>query len=130
LIIVDTSALIAILIDEPERRSFVDAIVDYGEPTISAATYLEASMVIEAYSGAQGGRDIDDFIEDVGIRIIPVDQAQARIAREAFRRFGKGRHRARLNFGDCFVYALAKALDAPVLFKGNDFALTDLKRAQ
>lgn len=129
MIVVDTSALIAILIDEPERRSLVDAIVDYGEPCISAASYLEASMVIEAYSGVQGGRDIDDFIEDVGIRIIPVDQAQARIAREAFRRFGKGRHRARLNFGDCFVYALAKTLDAPILFKGNDFSLTDLKRA-
>lgn len=129
MIVVDTSALIAILLDESERRSFVDAIVDYGEPCMSAASYLEASLVIEAYSGAQGGRDIDDFIEDVGIRIVPVDQAQARSAREAFRRFGKGRHRARLNFGDCFVYALAKALGAPVLFKGNDFVLTDLKRA-
>ena len=129
MIVVDTSALIAILLDESERHSMIDAIVDYGEPCISAASYLEASMVIEAYSGAQGGRDVDDFIEDVGVRIVPVDQAQARIARDAFRRFGKGRHRARLNFGDCFVYALAKALDAPLLFKGNDFTLTDLKRA-
>lgn len=130
MIVVDSSALIAILLDEPERRSLVDAIVDYGEPCVSAASYLETSMVMEAYSGVQGSRDIDDFMEDVGIRIVPVDQAQARLAREAFRRFGKGRHRARLNFGDCFVYALAKALDAPILFKGNDFELTDLKRAQ
>jgi ribonuclease VapC len=107
----------------------VDVIVDYGDPCVSAATYLEASMVMEAYSGIHGGRDIDDLIEDVGIRIVPVDQAQARIAREAFRRFGKGRHRAMLNFGDCFVYALAKALDAPLLFKGNDFVLTDVKHA-
>lgn len=129
MIVVDTSALIAILLDEPERRALVDAIVDYGEPSVSAATYLEASMVMEAYSGTAGGRDIDDLIEDVGIGIIPVDQVQARIAREAFRRFGKGRHRARLNFGDCFAYALAKTLDAPLLFKGNDFTLTDLKRA-
>jgi ribonuclease VapC len=128
LIVVDTSALIAILLDEPERRTFIDIIVDYGDPCVSAATYLEASMVMEAYSGIHGGRDIDDLIEDVGIRIVPVDQAQARIAR-AFRRFGKGRHRATLNFGDCFVYALAQALDAPLLFKGNDFTLTDLKRA-
>jgi ribonuclease VapC len=129
LIVVDTSALIAILLDEPERRTLIDVIVDYGDPCVSAATYLEASMVMEAYSGIHGGRDIDDLIEDVGIRIVPVDQAQARIAREAFRRFGKGRHRARLNFGDCFVYALAKALDAPLLFKGNDFVLTDVKHA-
>ena len=129
MIVVDTSALIAILLDEPERRTLVDAIVDYGEPCVSAATYLEASMVMEAYSGSSGSRDIDDLIDDVGIRIIPVDHAQARIAREAFRRFGKGHHRARLNFGDCFVYALARALDAHLLFKGNDFALTDLKSA-
>ena len=129
MIVVDTSALIAILLDEPERRTLIDVIVDYGDPCVSAATYLEASMVMEAYSGIHGGRDIDDLIEDVGIRIIPVDQAQARIAREALRRFGKGRHRARLNFGDCFVYALAKALDAPLLFKGNDFVLTDVKHA-
>lgn len=129
MIVVDTSALIAILLDEPERRTLIDVIVDYGDPCVSAATYLEASMVMEAYSGIHGGRDIDDLIEDVGIRIVPVDQAQARIAREAFRRFGKGRHRAKLNFGDCFVYALAKALDAPLLFKGNDFVLTDVKHA-
>jgi ribonuclease VapC len=129
LIAVDTSALIAILLDEPERRTFIDIIVDYGDPCVSATTYLEASMVMEAYSGIHGGRDIDDLIEDVGIRIIPVDQTQARIARDAFRRFGKGHHRAKLNFGDCFAYALARALDAPLLFKGNDFTLTDLKRA-
>ena len=87
-------------------------------------------MVIESYSGAQGSRDVDDFIEDVGIKVVPFDRDQAEVAREAFRRFGKGRHRARLNFGDCFVYALSKTLDAPILFKGNDFSLTDLKRAQ
>jgi ribonuclease VapC len=72
LIVVDTSALIAILLDEPERRTFIDIIVDYGDPCVSAATYLEASMVMEAYSGIHGGRDIDDLIEDVGIRIVPV----------------------------------------------------------
>ncbi len=107
----------------------IDVIVDYGQPCMSAASYLEASMVLEAYSGVQGGRDIDDFVEDVGVRIVPVDQAQARVAREAFRRFGKGRHRAGLNFGDCFVYALTKTVGAPILFKGNDFSLTDLKPA-
>ncbi len=129
MIVVDTSALIAILLDEPERRSMIDVIVDYGQPCMSAASYLEASMVLEAYSGVQGGRDIDDFVEDVGVRIVPVDQAQARVAREAFRRFGRGRHRAGLNFGDCLVYALTKTVGAPILFKGNDFSLTDLKPA-
>ena len=84
---------------------------------------------MELRLGDRGGREIDVLIEDVGMAIVPVDQAQATIAREAFRRFGKGRHRAALNFGDCFVYALAKTLDASVLFKGNDFALTDLKCA-
>jgi ribonuclease VapC len=129
LIVIDSSALVVILRDEPERRSFIDAIVDHGEPRISAATYVEASMVMELRLGDRGGREIDVLMEDVSIAIVPVDQAQAKIAREAFRRFGKGRHRAALNFGDCFVYALAKTLDAPVLFKGDDFTLTDLKRA-
>ena len=129
MIVIDSSALVAILRDEPERRPFIDAIVDHGEPRLSAATYVEASMVMELRLGDRGGREIDVLIEDVGMAIVPVDQAQATIAREAFRRFGKGRHRAALNFGDCFVYALAKTLDAPVLFKGDDFALTDLKHA-
>ncbi|HTG23038.1 MAG TPA: type II toxin-antitoxin system VapC family toxin [Reyranella sp.] len=129
MIVIDSSALVAILRDEPERRSFIDAIVDHGEPRLSAATYVEASMVMELRLGDRGGREIDVLIEDVGMAIAPVDQAQATIAREAFRRFGKGRHRAALNFGDCFVYALAKTLDAPVLFKGDDFAQTDIKRA-
>jgi ribonuclease VapC len=129
LIVIDSSALVAILRDEPERRSFIDAIVDHGEPRMSAATYVEASMVMELRRGDRGGREVDALMEEVGIAIAPVDEAQARIAREAFRRFGKGRHRAALNFGDCFVYALAKMLGAPVLFKGDDFALTDVKRA-
>jgi ribonuclease VapC len=129
LIVIDSSALVAILRDEPERRPFIDAIVDLGKPRLSAATYVEASMIMELRLGDRGGREIDVLMEDVGIAIVPVDQAQAKIAREAFRRFGKGRHRASLNFGDCFVYALARTLDAPVLFKGNDFTLTDLKRA-
>jgi ribonuclease VapC len=129
LIVIDSSALVAILRDEPERRVFIDAIVDHGEPRLSAATYVEASMVMELRLGDRGGREVDVLMEDVGLVVVPVDQAQATIAREAFRRFGKGRHRAALNFGDCFVYALARILDAPVLVKGDDFALTDLKRA-
>jgi ribonuclease VapC len=129
LIVIDSSALVAILRDEPERLTFLDAIIDHGEPCISAATYVETAMVMELRFGDRGGREIDTLFDDVGIATIPFDQAQAKLAREAFRRFGKGRHRAGLNFGDCFVYALAKTLDAPLLFKGNDFVLTDLKRA-
>ena len=129
MIVVDSSALIAILRDEPERRRFIDAIVDHGTPRISAATYLEASMVMELRLGDRGGREVDGLIEDIGIEIVPFDRAQAMVARDAFRRYGKGRHGAALNFGDCFIYALAKTLGAPLLFKGNDFALTDIKRA-
>jgi ribonuclease VapC len=129
LIVIDSSALVAILRDEPERRLLIDTIVDHGEPCISAATYVEASMVMELRLGDRGGREIDTLIEDVGIAIVPFDQAQAKVAREAFRRFGKGRHRAALNLGDCFAYALANTLSAPLLFKGDDFTLTDVGRA-
>ncbi|CAN5922871.1 type II toxin-antitoxin system VapC family toxin [soil metagenome] len=129
MIVIDSSALVAILRDEPEQRTFVDAIVDHGEPCLSAATYVEASMVMELRLGDRGGREIDSLIEDIGIATMPFDEDQAKIAREAFRRYGKGRHRAALNFGDCLAYALAKSLEAPLLFKGNDFALTDIKRA-
>jgi ribonuclease VapC len=129
LIVIDSSALVTILRDEPERRSFIDAIVDHGEPCISTATYVEASMVMELRLGDRGGREIDTLIEDIGIATVPFDQNQAKVAREAFRRFGKGRHRAGLNLADCFAYALAKTLGAPLLFKGDDFALTDIKCA-
>ena len=129
MIVIDSSALVAILNDEPERRQFIDAIVDHGDPSISASTYLETAMVLELRFGARVARELDALISDVGISIVPFDQAQATVARDAFRRFGKGLHKAGLNFGDCFSYALAKALDAPLLFKGNDFARTDIKPA-
>ena len=129
MIVIDSSALVAILRDEPERRRFIDIIVDHGDPRSSEATYLETSMVMELRLGDRGAREVDTMFEDIGIEIVPFDRAQAIAARAAFRRYGKGIHRAALNFGDCFVYALAKTLDAPLLFKGNDFALTDIKRA-
>jgi len=127
LIVIDSSALVAILRDEPERRPFIDAIVDHGEPRLSAATYVEASMVMELRLGDRGGREIDVLIEDAGIAIVPVDQAQATLAREAFRRFGKGRHRAALNFGDCFAYALAKTQNLPLLTLDRDFRAADIQ---
>lgn len=79
--------------------------------------------------GRSGGRELDALIDEVGIEIAPFDHIQAKAARDGFRRYGKGLHRAALNFGDCFTYALAETLDAPLLFKGDDFALTDVKRA-
>jgi ribonuclease VapC len=128
LIVLDSSAIVAILRDEPERRDFIDAVMDDGSPCLSSATYLEASMVMELRHGDRGGRALDALIEAVGIDIVPFDEAQARLARDGFRRYGKGLHRAALNLGDCFAYALARTLDAPLLFKGQDFALTDVKR--
>lgn len=129
MIVIDSSALVAILRDEPEQRILIDTIVDFGGPCISTATYVETAMVMELRWGPAGAREMDTLIDDVGIAMVPFDQAQAKAAREAFRRYGKGRHRAALNLGDCFAYALAKTLDSPLLFKGNDFALTDIKRA-
>ena len=125
MIVVDSSALVAILSDEPERRRFIDAIVDRGDARISAATCLETAMVMELRLGDRGDREFDAVIEDTVIQVVPVDHAPARLARDAFRRYGKGPHRAALNFGDCSVYALARMF-APLLFKGNDFALTDV----
>jgi len=126
--VLDSSALVAILRDEAERSDFIDAVIDDGNPRISSATYLEASMVMELRFGDRGSRELDALLGEIGVEIVPFDEAQAKIARDAFRRYGKGLHRAALNLGDCFAYALAKALDAPLLFKGRDFALTDVKR--
>jgi ribonuclease VapC len=124
--VLDTSALLAILQDEPERRSFNEAIESADSRSLSAANFVEASIVIEARWGAEGVRDLELLIERAAVEIVPVDAAQARIACRAFSRFGKGRHRAGLNFGDCFAYALALARREPLLFKGDDFGHTDV----
>jgi ribonuclease VapC len=125
-VIIDTSALLAILQDEPERRRFNEAIEMADSRRVSAATFVEASIAVESRFGAAGPRALDRFIERAAIEITPVDVEQARAARDAFTRFGKGRHAAGLNFGDCFSYALARVLGEPLLFKGEDFARTDL----
>lgn len=124
--VIDTSALIAILQDEPERRIFNEAIEAAETCAMSTASFLETSMIIESRYGPDGTRDLDLFISKARITFASVDADQAYVARDAFRRYGKGRHPAALNFGDCFTYALAKMLDEPLLFKGNDFALTDI----
>jgi len=124
--VIDTSALTAILQDEPERRVFNEAIEAAETCAMSTASFLETSMIIESRYGPDGTRDLDLFISKARITFASVDADQAYVARDAFRRYGKGRHPASLNFGDCFAYALAKMLDEPLLFKGNDFALTDI----
>jgi ribonuclease VapC len=128
--VVDTSALLAILQDEPERRALNEAIEAADSRSMSVAAFIEASLVLEARVGAGGVRDLDLFIERAGIALIDVDVEQARTARRAFARYGKGHHKAGLNFGDCFSYALARALGESLLYKGDDFAHTDLIAAQ
>jgi len=124
--ILDTSALLAILQDEPERRAFNEAIELADAVRMSVASFVEGSIVVEVRYGAEGLRDLDRFVDRAGIELAPVDAEQAREARLAFSRFGKGRHPAGLNFGDCFAYALARVLGESLLFKGNDFSQTDI----
>ena len=124
--VIDTSALIAILQDEPERRILNEAIEAAESCAMSTGSFLETSMVIESRYGPDGTRDLDLFISKARISLASVDADQAYVARDAFRRYGRGRHPAGLNFGDCFAYALAKMLDERLLFKGNDFVLTDI----
>jgi ribonuclease VapC len=126
--ILDTSALLAILQDEPERRSFNACIEAAASRSMSTATFVETSIVIGARYGAEGLRDLDLFIAKAGIALMPVDAEQAHVARDAFLRFGKGRHAAGLNYGDCFAYALALTLGEPLLYKGTDFSRTDVGR--
>ena len=127
--VLDTSALLAVLFDEPERRRFNELIAADPSRLLSTASFLEAGIVIETRSGEAGGRDLDLFIHRAEIALVPVDADQAEIARRAFRRFGKGRHPAGLNFGDCFAYALSKASGEALLFKGDDFSKTDIESA-
>ena len=124
--IIDTSALISILDQEPDATRFVRAIATEQERLLSAANLVEAGIVMQARRGDDGVRDFDLLIAKLKVDIAPVSIKQADLARKAFRRFGRGRHPAQLNFGDCFAYALAKDCSAPLLFKGNDFAQTDI----
>ena len=124
--VIDTSALLAILQDEPERRALNEAIEAADSRRLSLASFVELSIVIETRFGAAGQRDLDLFLERAGVEIVPVDVEQARAARRAYSRFGRGRHAAGINFGDCFSYALAQVLGEPLLFKGDDFSKTDV----
>jgi ribonuclease VapC len=124
--VIDTSAVAAILRDEPERRPFNETIEAAPDRHLSAATLVQRSIVFETRHGADAIRELDLFIATAAIQIVPVDAEQAHAAREGFRRFGKGRHPARLNVGDCFSYAMARVLDQPLLLKGDDFSKTDV----
>ena len=126
--IVDTSAILAILFREPDAEHYATAIALASSRRISVATLVEATMVLESRGGAAAGYELDAFLEEAEIELEPVTPEQAQAARRAWRRFGKG-HSAGLNFGDCFVYALAQAAREPLLFKGQDFALTDIEVA-
>jgi ribonuclease VapC len=129
--IVDTSALIAILRDEPEARACASAIESSAIRRVSAANFVETALIIDASRDPVASRRFDDLIREAQIIVEPVTEAQARIAREAYRDFGKGSgHPAKLNFGDCFAYALAKVTAEPLLFKGDDFARTDIESAR
>lgn len=124
--VIDTSALVAILQGEPECKDFARAIEHAEDCTMSAVTFVEVSMVIGARFGPDGLRDLDLLISKARIKIASVGEGQAQIARQAFMRYGKGRHRAGLNFGDCFAYALATERGERLLCKGLDFVRTDV----
>ena len=128
--IVDTSAMAAILFKEPEEDSFIQAIHDTAICRISAANYVELHIVVAAQWGEAASRQCDNFLHRSKIIIEPVTVEQALIARQAYADFGKGRHAAGLNYGDCFAYALAMSMGEPLLFKGKDFSQTDIPSAK
>ncbi len=127
--IIDTSAVLAILYREPERTQYLQKLAQQWPHRMSVANVLEATMVVEARGGSSAGHELDAFLESAEIEAVPVTREQVEAARQAWRRFGKGNHSAGLNFGDCFSYALAITSGEPLLFKGNDFAQTDVESA-
>ncbi len=127
--VIDTSALIAIFLGEPERKPFLNLLLQAEQRQLSAGTALETGIVLEARRGEAAGREFDLFVVRAKIEIIPIDAEQIEIARSAWRKYGKGRHAAGLNFGDCFAYALARFTGEKLLAKGDDFRLTDVELA-
>ncbi len=124
--VLDTSAVLAILFDEPQRPAFTVLIEADPVRLMSAANLLECALVVEARRGEPAGRELDLLLHRAEVQIIPVDSEQVVLARSAWRRYGKGRHPASLNFGDCFAYALAAISGQPLLYTGEDFAQTDI----
>jgi ribonuclease VapC len=128
-VILDTSAILTILRKEPEAASSNQALATAEQPAISAATPVELALVAEGWGGPPASAEAEALIAEAGIEILPFTPAHAALTTEGWRRFGKGRHPAGLNLGDCFAYALARARGQPLLFKGEDFARTDVRRA-
>jgi ribonuclease VapC len=127
--VIDTSALVAILLGEPDAERLARAVGDAPIRLISAVNRVELSCVVEGRKGETGRADVEVLLRDGGFDIVSVTPQQAEIAVDAFRRFGRGRHRAQLNIGDCFAYALATATGHTLLFKGDDFIHTDIRPA-
>jgi len=127
--VIDTSAIVAIFFNEPDAVSYRERIADDPIRLISAATLLETAMVIEGRFGEAGGAELDLWLHKAAIEVVNVSAEAADQARRAWRRYGKGRHPAALNYGDCFSYALAALSGEPLLFKGDDFAKTDILAA-
>ena len=128
--IVDSSAIIAILRNEPDAAAMAEALQEARVRRISAVTYVEAAAVADNDRNPLLSRGLDRLVRDAQMLVEPVTARQAELARQAYRDFGKGRHKAGLNLGDCFAYALAKEMDEPLLFKGDDFCHTDLEAAE
>jgi ribonuclease VapC len=129
-VIVDTSALVAIINGEDEAQKFSELLAASLQPKLSAASYLETATVVDRKKAPEASALVDVLLGNYGVQIVPVSERLARAARAAFNKYGKGMgHPAQLNFGDCFVYALAKTADEPLLFKGDDFNHTDVKIA-
>ena len=124
--VIETSALVSMLTDEPEAQRFEAAVAADPVRLMSTASYLEAAIVIEQRFGEPGGRELDLWLHRADVDLVAVDADQAEVARSAYRRFGKGRGPAGLNYGDCFAYALSKVSGEPLLFKGGDFGHTDI----
>jgi ribonuclease VapC len=127
--IVDTSALLSVLLDEPASPRILEAIVDAPAPRMSAANWLEVAMIVEEKGGRLASLRLDEFFRTAGIELAPVTVEQAAAARTAWRYFGRHKHSARLDFGDCFAYALAKTSGEALLFTGEDFSRTDIEPA-
>lgn len=128
--VIDTSAILALLFNEREADDIEVALDDDPVRLLSAASCLEAALVVEARLGEPGGRELDLLLHKARIELVSVTPEQVEVARSAWRRFGRGRHEAGLNFGDCFAYALAMTTGEPLLFKGEDFARTDVARVK
>lgn len=130
-VVLDTSAVTSVVLGEPDAEAHLSLMLSHaGELHISAATRVELGLVVEAKQGPEATKDLEDLLGTLAVVVVPLDEAQAGLAIGAWRRFGKGRHPAHLNLGDCYSYALARSLDAPLLFRGDDFSQTDIRSAR